>query len=643
MAKDSAYDFQLAGRGYILARREDLTEGGRAWVEEWIGSSVAQLTPTELRFGNQPSTIEIPMVFRSGHLGYGDGEFRADGRYRYTLDMDARFKEQIIPGPAITDLTIGGSVAVSGFFEHDEMLFCLGGRYCKQIPASGSTVVTAKDFGEGKVATDALVYNDVAYVGMGYSEPFWTRISNAAPTLSWSQASALYIGKMARFKDRFWASVSAHEVKCVATAPTVSGNWSALYPIGESDHSITALAELADLLYIGKSDGLYALGVEGLGKRLTPELKAFVKSTNCENMAAWHGSLWVPHIRGFLNYRHLGESGFLVTSASPGDGVDGDNPVYGRITAMAGEGKWLFAALYTPGGDTYIMAAREPVGDEAVFGRLIWHPLRKITGKRCDAMHISALWGNPRLFFGQATDVGYIVLPRNSDNPLLDSNCSYATTGSISYPAHSWNVPTTKKVWKSAEVASEKLSPAAYLTLHYSIDGQSEQEAGRVTLSPAYEVAFADEGLDGLKMGVRVEYNIPNATRPLILRSVTVRGVERPRRVRTITATIRASNDLRTRLGTKCNRTVRDMLDELDALANGHEAVRLVDVWGRQRRVLVLQGVRPIEIEQEGNLSQELLIEVPMAEFEAETTESTASYWVWGQSTWGGGDVWAPR
>lgn len=628
MARDSSYDVVLNGKGYLLARRGALGRGGRAWSESTVGSSIARRTPSEMAYGNQPATIEVPAVFRGTHRGYGDADFRAEGRYRYTVNVDGRFEEGVIPGPKINNLTITGSANVSGFFEQAGVLYCIAGRYCKKI-ASGYTVSLAKDFGSGKAATDAVVYDGVAYVGMGYAEAFWKRTANADPTVGWTQATSLYMGKIARFRDRLWASVTAHTIKNVMADPTVSANWSGAYEVGDSEsgyRDITQLAELADLLYIGKTDGLYALGTPRLGhltpEMLTPELSAFVSSANCVNMRAWHGSMWVPHLRGLLNYRHLGTQGFLITPATPGEEVDDDNPVHGLITALAGDGYWLYAALYTTGGDTYIMAGREA-------GEFVWHPIAKIASKQVDAMHISGLWTNPHLFLGRGVDAAYIILPRYGSNPYYDSNCTYSLTGNIYYPAHYWAVPTTTKIWKSLELVGEDLTAGRFVDVYYRLDGGVWTSLGRANLSPRYVLAFPDEGASGNKIEIRLDFTLASAGNPLMIKTVVLRGVERPRTIDLIQMMVRCGDRMTLRTGRReTARTGADMVDELKALAISDEAVVLKDLVGTKRYVLVLSAVRQLpESEQEGDLPREFLAQVNMAQFEAAETTTSTSQW----------------
>lgn len=606
----------LDGKGYVLARQEELGEGGRAWSVQAVGASIARQTPSEQQFGNQPATIEIPMVWRTGHRGYGDDEQRLEGRYHYAINADCRFPEQIIPGPLVTNVTIAGSANVKGFFEQGSALYCIAGRYCKKID-SEYAVTTSKDFGSGKAATDCKVANGTVMVGMGYSEAFWKHT-----TATWTQASSLYMGQITPFRHSIYASTSGHEIKSfdALVDPATAANWSAAHDVGEPGQAISDMTELADLLYVGKADGLYSFNSWGMSVLLTPELRSVVDSANCAGMYAWHGSLWVPHSRGLLEYRQMGDQGFLVRSATPGADVDADNPVRGQVTALVGDNRWLYAALYSVDGDTYILAGREPYEDEQGLGRLIWHPIIKVASTKCEALHLSGLWTNPHLWMGLGVQAGYVKLPRDVDNPINDSNATYATACNVYFPSHSWGSPTTKKVWKSIELQAEKVTSARYVNVYYRVDDGGWTLAGKVSAPSRHILALPDRGVSGSKIEIRLDFVLPSTGNPLVVKALVVRGLERPNTMELITAAIRCADGLVLRGHRKSTRSGADMLTELKELSENDEAVILEDIVGLRRRVVVLPGIEEREVEQEGELPREVVAMVRMADFEIEET-----------------------
>jgi len=651
------YDFILDGKGYMLARG-DAEQNGRSWQVETVGTSIAETTPTEMRYGNQPSTIEVPMVWRTTERGYGDALQRQEGRYHYAINMDARFPGQILPGPKTYSVSVNDATKpVSKFVEYLGNLYFICGQYMKQIEED-DTVTTEKDFGSGMAATDAIVYDNDILVAMGWYEEMWQwDMSDAwvwgvsrwgsipdggsghewlgagGKDARWSQASNVNVKKFGIHNEMLYASTSWNQVQAAAADPTDEENWSAAYEIGHGSMEITALQEIGSLLYIGKMDGLYALGHDGRADMLTPELRITPSPDNCTNMFGWHGTLWVPHVRGLLNYQHAGAEGFIVRSVTPGkDGV-ADNPIRGTITALVGDDEWLYATLYTASGDTYLLAGKE--GEP-----MIWHPLAEIPDERCYSLHICSLWENPRLYMGFAKRVRYIILPRHGGNPLLDNNCRFASSGSIVFPKHSWGTPTTTKVFKQLEVLGERLRSGREIIPSYRIDGESWHDLPLVTLPPRHTVSFGPEGKPGQAIEVKLSYTNDEDEQRFIIRNIIVRGVERPSTVDVVTALVRCANKLPDRKRGFLERTGAELMTDLKALAVNDRPVELVDRLGYSRKVLVLAPIEEIETEQEGGSPPEKLLRVRMVGYEPEETTDTRQFWVWGHSVWGGGDIW---
>jgi len=438
---DPAYDVTLNGKGYMLVRKDGTGQGPRRWVVESVGASNTQQLPTEGRWGNQPPTVEVPFVWESGDLGYGDKERRDERRYHYALGVDARFPDRIIPGPAYTVMNGENSNGVVAFFEQDNMLFCVGGRYCHRIENDNDMAV-AKDFGAGKTAMSATLFDGKCYVGMGYTEGFWQRANNADPTLGWTQCSHAYrfIGYGAVQGESLWASQTATALKACAADPMTEVDWSAPYTIGDPGTTITSLGSMLDIVYIGKTDGLHALDNSGNAPCLTPELRVYANATNCVGMRSWHGLWLVPHLRGFFSYQELGDQGFKIASLGPNHDIDKDNPVRGRVTAMVGDDRWLYVGLWD-GTSAYIVAGREARDDEAKFGSVIWHSLCQVTQGQIGAMHLSYVRGYPALFFGAGSKVCMIRLLSIRTIPRRTTITSMPTRAACTYPIKTGKLP----------------------------------------------------------------------------------------------------------------------------------------------------------------------------------------------------------
>jgi len=669
---DRPYDIKLNGHGYLLAREGQLGANGRAWAVESVGSAIGQQSATEATYSPMAPIIELPMVWDSWHRGFGDEEKLGEGRYYYSQNVDCRFEGKAFPALQVNTLALPGGTAaghVLKFVELQNQLFAFNDRYAFQIYAAQNSIVIHKDFGSDAAITDACAFNNELIVARGYQDDaysfslgnvwiwgrsrwggtaVWGHERNAP---EWAVMLGIKLGYLAPFRDRLNATTSDSEVRWCSQGPQIGGNWTAAYRIGDPGTSITSLGELGEMLYIGKRDGLYALGSDGYAVQITPELRTPAHIENCKNMRAWHGSLWVPHQRGFFAYRSLGNSGFTVTSCNLGARAGQSSPVRGVVTAIAGDDRWLYIALWT-GSDTYILAGREVRADEDAYAPLVWHPLWHLD-ERVYSLHIGATGLMPRLWIGAGQGIKYVDLPYGTDNPLQDDSCTYGSTGTLYFSRHSCNAPSIRKLFKSVEIIADHLQNSQYIEVWYRPDNlRTWRPLGfvngqnRATRSPSHILSCGSEGVLARRIELRLDIHASSSSHPPILRSVILRAAERPQTRDVMTAVIRCADNLPTRTGGIFPDKGADILARLKALSTAGKAVELEDIVGYKRPVLVLPGVSESETKQEGTRAREVLATIRMTPFQAEETPPLSGVWVWGTSKWGevadggSGDKW---
>ena len=649
---DTAFDVVLDGIGLTLARQGQMGSGARAYSSETVGASILQQTPEGQPYGNQPSIVEIPVVFSDVSLGYGEERRIHERRYYYSENIDARFPGMILPGPYVHPLTLDMGSVITGFFEQAGHLYVLGGRYCKKI-AENDSISVDKAFDFDEASTDLVTFDSDVYVAMGLAENLWQRSEAGV----WTQSPDMAVKHLALFSDRIWASTSENTVGACDYAPLWYDNWTADYTVGGAARPITGMCEMDTRLFVGKTDGLYALTSAGIAVQLIPEVASAIDDENCRALHIWHASLIVPHLRGLFRFQSS-EDGNIVQVITPGADAPKTCPVVGRITAMVGDSRWLYAAMLTRDGHTYILAGREAESEEPATEPMIWHPIAKIISKTCRAMHISGLWDNPRLFLGCGDDCAYIILPRSTDNPYFDQNCRYAQSGSIYFPSHSLGSAYTAKVFKSLEVKGRHIHPSRRLRAYYKADGHSWVSAGEVTTGPKFIAALATPGVAAYQLQLRLDAQIKTFDQPFVVESYSARGAERPRTIEVITITVRCADDIRLKNGGRDRRSGREIYDLLKERETIQESVIFRDRMGLERRVLLLPPITLREGVALQGESPEDLAQVRLAVFEADTTSASdygyhaASVWdgddiwyegevfTWGTSMWGSGDYW---
>lgn len=676
-AQDRPYDIKLDSHPYLLARDKD---GSPQWAVETVGSAIGQQSSTESRYSPLASTIELPMVWDSFHRGFGDEEKLDEARYYYGQNLDCRFEGKVFPALALNTLELPtGTEAghILKFVELGNQLFAVNDRYAFYINAAQNEIETSYDFGATVRITDACTFGEEIIVARGHQAdsyslssaniPRWGRTAKwwkdettpdagdyslgsgtwgHIPTVAaaWGAMSGIYLGYLTNYGDRLAATTSDYEVRWVGSGATIStaGNWCTPYVIGDRGFEITSLGELAGLLYVGKRDGLYALGGSEDGKaiQIAPELRAPAHADNCRNMRAWHGYLWVPHQRGFFAYRSLGSSGFTVTSCSLGSRAGQSSPVRGLVTAMTGDDRWLYAALWT-GEDTYILAGREIRNGEDAYAPLIWHTLWHLPDERVYSMHIGATGNTPRLWLGVAGNIRYVDLPYGTDNPMQDTSCTYETDGTLYLSRHSWAAPSTRKLFKSVEIMADNLQNSQHIDVYYRLDGRQRWHAvgeyppsNRATMSPRHVLSFGQTGVVGRRIELKLVVHASSTINPPIIRAVVVRAAERPVAQEIITAVVRCSDNLPTRTGGRFPDTGATQLARLKALTT-ERAVQLDDMVDYKRFVIVLSPINEAVSKQENTATREVLATVRMTPFAAEEMPEITGVGIYGQSKWG--------
>jgi hypothetical protein len=630
MPQNPTYDIVLGGVGLTLARANQLQEGARAWKVEVTHNPVSATTPDSAKYGGVGQQVEMPLVWDDLSGGYGSWNDRVERKYHWGYGVDCRFPKMVLSGPLVTTVTLtdttpdpdeSSTAPASDFEEHDGKLWVIGGRYVFAITPADYSVTRGYDLGSGKTVTDIEEWKGTLYAGNGFAaNDFISSHAGGAAVGTWTEDGDVQRGYLWPLWDKLYGTDTAYSVKAVSTDPFTAADWTAAYTIGDTHTAITSMAALEDELYVGKEDGVHGLDTSGIGTMLSPELRQYRCSINCKRMIVWHGTLIVPHLRGLLQYTSRGDGTHSVTPIGPGRGAVTDNPIRGHVTAVCGDEKYLYCAVWTGAynsttGTTYILAGCP----DARTGDWAWHPLAVFAAnKRCDAMFISSLWTNPHLWMGYGNDVAYIKLPRGVDNPALDTNCTYALTGTLRYQRHDLNAPASYKVWKSIELEADNLTPDRYITVYTRVDNGEWRSWGNAYQSPRTVIPFGASGIAGKTIELRLDFAMTTSDTPIILRSTCLRAAERPNAIENITAVVRCDDRISLRNSGRSSRTGAELWTELRTMLDHSGAVTLIDPIGVERQVLVIAPLEHSEARSEGDIAPEYLATVRMVEWQSE-------------------------
>ncbi len=342
-------DIRLGGKTYKLARKESLISVGFP-----ITTRVWSVTPTALATQITPR----PDV-RKGEI---DGEYviiANDWSKGVTGDHenlpDCHFfndnvapiypgsLRSVAPVSVITEAgnSFGGDPAC--WIEFNNTTFLIAGQFCFKFQTAAGFVVD-KDFGSGKLATDAIVYDNNLLVCFGSGQVIWKRNTSG----TWDETGTAYADYFALVEDVLWKSYNTNEISSLAMAsppddPQDNTKWATAQPIGDDDVAITDLNAQGERLVVSKEDGLY-LGDSGyIFPNVLPQIVYARKSTNGKDTKVIGADIYYPYRDGLLRRDSSGAVEEIslqqyITSAA----VETDTPPGLRVAALAVQGPYLW-------------------------------------------------------------------------------------------------------------------------------------------------------------------------------------------------------------------------------------------------------------------------------------------------------------
>ncbi|KKL50776.1 hypothetical protein LCGC14_2302120, partial [marine sediment metagenome] len=446
-----------------------------------IGSESYQLAQTEERQAWQeqylhepPWTEGLPSMLsepaETWHLGGLKSKQGVPGTSEYGQNCDARFPLRLLPGPAVTTITLTNSATTpSRIFEALGYIWAVCGRRVFRIDPSDDSVTESKDFGAGgTLGIDGMRWED--NTGLittdDADQSLWEVTAIGSPD-TWAQAAAgVKPYRLAAGIDRLFGIEDSGLLRnCVSgNDPMVSASWADEIQCGETSTKPTGLLAFEKTVLAGKPEGLFGVSPEGKG---VPLIKRMVRDdSNCQGMNMYEPYAIVPHSRGA--YRFIPG---LVESMGIEREILNESLVRGRFKGFATDNQWL-VGLLAVGVHTYIMVARDRVSGEPGFGPMIWDTWVFLSGKTSEAIYPSTLTSPLRLWFGSDNDIAYLKLSDSGGAPdVSDSAYRFATSGFRYTNKYNFGDWRDKDFPKVVVVGSGTLSAARYWTVSYTVDG----------------------------------------------------------------------------------------------------------------------------------------------------------------------------
>jgi hypothetical protein len=662
-----AHDFQLNGKGFMLARGE---YKGRAWQRTGRSDAPGLRSQTDARFGTLEDELDHPEVWDDWSGGFGYAYRRTgENTYHWAENFDARFPRQLVHAQQLRMLpaalaSLGSSLnlATNCLLIHDSPVATFWATDPSDREGNGAVTLycvngvgVLRPTGASEASPFALLANLhplMVRAGPGKSAIFgsynYVPTSNASENLNQNSPYGAALGGgmfqirgqfVARVGNRLWRGFGTagqnawNTLSSVAAGanPSNSDNWSAHLSVGDGYQSITDILGFEDQLFVGMPNGLYAGDQSGTFVNVLGELEGQMHHDNCRDLCVHDSQVIVPTQVGIFAYQSNGYEArarmILPRTFS------NRSPIQGYVRALASYGGWLYGALWT-GSQSYILAGMDR-GD----GQYVWHTQQRFPHvAKPHRLHfdgITVASGNrqiPNRFWvltaasinlGGTAPVYWMPVPTVNGNPLAPNPVftpNYCGSARIDLGSVDWGAPGTPKLYRVVEVWADNLaSGAQWVRVYYSVDNEATRHLlGTAARSPKTDLYFpSGEGsfVTGQSIALSLEsFTASRAITP-IYRSIVLRGALQARSVDLITAVVRIGDGIRDRQGAAM-RSGATMLRELRDLSNPDitpQAVQLIDLAGATQYVKLVGRVDEQETYQAGNDEPEVAATIKLA------------------------------
>ena len=277
---DGTYQFALAPTG----------EGGRGYTLETRGWQP----------GDPATPWRIPLHDLSG----GMGTSRLIGNKNTFTPTRTDQAESTYPGlivaPGFRSGVTGLEATAVKIVQFNSEVFVIGGRYVDKI-TSGHTRTQDKDFGVGKSAVDACIFNNELVVAMGESEKLYTRNTSGTWTQATDNTFAIALGVAG---DRLWRAADTNQISSCSTAPRTLASWTPAdpneYVVGDTSFAVRQIIDYGGVPWCIKNDGAYQPDPTAKFRNQTPQMAKYPSADSGRWAWTGWGYLWVPVAGGIL-------------------------------------------------------------------------------------------------------------------------------------------------------------------------------------------------------------------------------------------------------------------------------------------------------------------------------------------------------
>lgn len=450
------------GTRYKMALRLTADQqGNRAWTQGYQAdpnAAAARQLVTDKRdwsggFGAYLHNPEIP------------------NRYATSVSVDCSVPRTAILGPLRHEApeTTGSEAFASVIHSACEFtvsgttyLFICSDRYIYKLVnwSTTPTFTRVADLGSGKTSYSMVVFKDVMYIAVtGANKYKYTTDGSSFNDNTGASGNGRYATRFAVINAVLHKMYGQLHSTCDNDADAKAGVWTSESTIGNS--TVQEILGLHDSVVVAEEDGYYNLDYGGNIHDIRPELKVLQDVDNGQRARVWHEKAFIPLLGGRLD---------MWPGDAPAQAVDPqlqqDYPlelpvvaeyssVAGWVRALATHPEYLYASVQrqAPANDNHrILKLNED------YGSLIWHLMAEQESDEQGLMWVTGgSTSGPVLWVGQGAKSdfnyhpAYYILPKGR-NPLQDSRCDFADSGTLYEPWDNGGYPSDYKLSNYLEV-----------------------------------------------------------------------------------------------------------------------------------------------------------------------------------------------
>jgi len=444
-------------------------------------------------------SFQDPLIFRQTNWsgGHGQYDFKTEDRYFDGQSIDTTIEGKVFLGPLINvvdeddDTDLETPPVCFAYFKAVSLPLIATTNKIYHLDAGGWDLATTVD-GTVVGVTQFHEYNGVMYGARGTAGAY----IYSTDGLTWVEcdlvnhhANGFFTApNPAGTQDVLWKWENPNQITNTTDGRTVAGGgiaWSSPAYIGDTTTNIQNMFMVNNYLMIGKADDMFYYDSDGGVHPIMAELDTSKSTQNFKYQANWQTGAYFSLVDGLAEITSYN----AYDTVSPLTHID-DIGKLGTVIGLASDKDWLYCVM-DEGTNNIIYKGREISRDATKW---VWCPWVFLGTNACTcAIVIQHSLTDRRLWFGYGANTAYVKL---SDNPLADSNATFAPSGFIrmSYLSGS-DLHYDKIFGQPIAIETEDCAEGKTVQAKYRIDSETAMSTltDKISTNGVIEAEIRDE------------------------------------------------------------------------------------------------------------------------------------------------------